>query len=144
MVVPVPHQGQLPVPAGMLVPKVIRSPLLTVAATFFDNVMVVLPVVIETVVPEEIALGFVVSWTVRPVTADVITPFGNVRVLPDVVAELVGVPKSVTTAHGDPVLNSVAAVMLVFNDSVLVVVAALVVFTTPEYPPPPEPHCAGI
>ncbi|MGA7869015.1 MAG: hypothetical protein WA709_03135 [Stellaceae bacterium] len=144
MLVPVPHQGQLPVPAGMLVPNVIRSPLLTVPATFFDNVTVVLPGGPETVVPEEIALGFVVSWTVKPVTADVITPLGNVRVLPDVVFALVGVPRSVTTAHGDPVLNSVAAVMLVFNDSVLVVVAALVVFTTPEYPPPPEPHCAGI
>jgi hypothetical protein len=99
----------------------------------------------ETVVPDGIAPGVVVSRTVMPAVIWVVTtPLGNVKTFPDDVAEFVGEPKSVTTAHGGPVLNSVAVVMLVFNDSVLVVVAALVVFTTPEYPPPLEPHCAGI
>jgi hypothetical protein len=87
----------------------------------------------ETVVPDGIAPGVVVSRTVMPAVIWVVTtPLGNVRTFPDGVAELVGVPRSVTTAHGDPVLNSVAAVMLVFNESVLVVVAALAVFETPE------------
>src|SRR5271155_1828612 len=151
MVVPVPHQGQLPVPAGMLVPKVIQSPLLTVAATFLFNVTLV-PVVLKTVVPEAIALGFVVSWTVRPVvTLAVIMPLGKFRTFPDIVVALVGVPASVTTAHGDPVLNARAAVILVAKESVLVVVATLAVFRTPEYPAPPEDdhggtggNCSGI
>jgi hypothetical protein len=130
MLVPVPHQGQLPVPAGMLVPKVIKSPPLTVPV--FDIVTVLVATLIdETVVPDVIALGVVVSWIVIPgVIWVVTTPLGNVRTV--AVAELTGVPASVTIAHVDPVLNSVAAVILVFKASVLVVVAALVVFTTPE------------
>jgi hypothetical protein len=130
MLVPVPHQGQLPVPAGMLVPKVIKSPPLTVPV--FDIVTVLAATLIdETVVPDVIALGVVVSWIVIPgVIWVVTTPLGNVRTV--AVAELAGVPASVTIAHADPVLNSVAAVILVFKASVLVVVAALVVFTTPE------------
>src|SRR6516165_12221875 len=66
MVVPVPHQGQLPVPAGMLVPKVIKSPDFTpVPDTFDDSVTCELVVDIdETVVPDGIAPGVVVSRTV--------------------------------------------------------------------------------
>jgi hypothetical protein len=48
------------------------------------------------------------------------------------VDELVGVPALVAAAHGDPVLNFVAAVILVAKDRVLAVVAALAVFDTPE------------
>ena len=83
--------------------------------------------------PDGIAPGVVVSRIVIPAVIWVVTtPLGNVRIFPDDVAELVGVPASVTTAHADPVLNCVAEVMLVFNDRVLVVVAALAVFETPE------------
>ena len=133
VVLPVLFQGQElpPEPALMLVPKVIKSPLLTVAATFFDSVTCVL-LVPETVVPAEMAVGVVVSWTVRPLTAEVITPLGNVSLLfPDLVCAFVGVPASDTTAHGDPVLKAVFAVM-VARDSVLVLVAALVVLASPE------------
>jgi hypothetical protein len=135
MVVPVPHQGQLPVPAGMLVPKVIKSPDFTPLPVTFDDIVTCELVVDidETVVPAGIAPVAVLSRIVMPAVIWVVTtPLGNVRTFPDDVAENVGVPRSVTTAHGDPVLNSVAAVMLVFNDSVLVVVAALAVFETPE------------
>ena len=112
-------------------------------AAFADIVTVELPVVdgvIDvTVVPDAIALGLVVSWIVMPAVILVVTtPFGKVRVLlplPVVgVAKFVGVPASVTNAH-DPVLNSVAAFILVAKASVLVVVAALVGFWIPEYDP---------
>ncbi|MGA7261841.1 MAG: hypothetical protein WBX30_13235 [Stellaceae bacterium] len=158
MVVPVPHQGQLPVPAGMLVPKAIQSPLATpLPVANADIITVELPVddgvTDVTVVPGAIALGVVISWIVMPgVILVVATFFGKVRVLLVLgVAAFVGVPASVTTAHGDPVLNAVAAVILVAKESVLVVVAVLAVFTTPEYPAPPEDdhgavvgNCGGI
>src|ERR1700726_553799 len=130
MLVPVPHQGQLPVPAGMLVPKVIKSPPLTVPALEIVTVLAA-TLIDETVVPDGIALGVVVSWIVIPgVILGVTTPLGNVRTV--AVAEFTGVPASVTIAQVDPVLNALAAVILVFSDSVLVVVAALAVFDTPE------------
>jgi hypothetical protein len=83
-----------------------------------------------TIVPAGIALGFVVSWIVKPaVMLAVTTPAGNVKTFGFlelvVVAAFVGVPKSVTTAR-DPVLNGGSRgqvelfAIVVVNDSVLV------------------------
>src|SRR5580704_9449647 len=126
------HQGQElpPAPAGMLVPKVIKSLLLTVP--LFDIVTVLAATLIdETVVPDGIAPGFVVSRIVMPAVIWVVTtPLGNVRTV--AVAVLTGVPASVTIAHCGPVLKAEAALIVFFKASVLVVVAVLAVFKTPE------------
>ena len=48
MVVPVPHPGQLPVPAGMLVPKVIESLLATPLPVALLDMVTLLPPVEST------------------------------------------------------------------------------------------------
>jgi hypothetical protein len=111
------HQGQalLPVPGGMVVPNVIRSPFTTPLPAAFADIVTLQPVVEidETVVPDGIAPGVVPSRIVMPAVILVVTtPLGKYRIaFPDCVGALVGVPRSVATAHVAPVLKALAADM---------------------------------
>jgi hypothetical protein len=117
MVVALVQNGQVPMPAGMLVPKVIRSYFWTPLPVALADIVTVEFVVLidETVVPEAIAVEVVMSLITMPaVILFVTTPDGNVRVFevdPVVgVAALVAVPASVAAAT-DPVAKAFAAVI---------------------------------